>query len=396
LRSEHRRSLLATIELFALAALVSSCEIGKIELPVAEATLVVHGILSPTTTTQTVLLERTLTGVVSVPLVYPFDGSEPIVSDYGIAEAGATAEIVTPAGAVITGRELSAISVNGHGGGVYQFPLAGSSLVPGGRYRLRMTTTKHETLTAETVVPIATLVTTGATVSFNRATDTLSVTWNRVTNARGYQVRIESPYGPWIAYTDSTHIALTGTLRNLLADRLPNLFVPGFRQLLTVSAVDSNTYEYYRSSNEAFTGVGIVSRVSGATGVFGSQVTIARRTVDVTAPILRPIEGIFDVQLGSLGYLYGGLGDAVSMTLYVESPSVRSDQPDAITGSYRHSFGTSQSAASGTFSNGRLKLVFLGDQTLTDSVDHFTGDLKGDTIIGEFSKGAKARYLRRK
>ena len=384
------------IALFALASFVNSCEIAKIELPVGEATLVVHGILSPTTTTQTVLLERTLTGATPVPLLYPFDGSEPIVSDYGIAEAGATAEIVTPTGTVVTGREVSSISASGHGGGVYSFPLAGSSLVPGGRYRLRMTTTKNETVTAETIVPIATSVATGPTALFNRSSDTLSLTWNRAASARGYQVRIESPYGPWIAYTDSTHIALTGTLRNLLADRLPNLFVPGFRQLVTVSAVDSNTYDYYRSSNEAFTGVGIVSRISGAMGVFGSQVTIARRTVDVVAPTTRPIEGVFDVQLGPLGYLYGGLGDAVSITLYVESPSVRSDQPDAITGSYRHSFGTSQSAASGTFSNGRLKLVFLADQTLTDSVDHFTGDLKGDTIIGEFSKGAKARYLRRK
>jgi len=378
------------------ALCLASCEIAKIELPVRESTLVVHGILSPTTTTQTVLLERTLTGAVPVPLVYPFDASEPIISDYGIAESGATAELVTPAGTVVVGRELSAISSTGHGGGVYVFPLAGSALVPGGRYQLRMVTTKNELVTAETTVPLATSVTASPLVSFDRSSDTLSIAWSPASRARGYQVRIESPYGPWIAYTDSTHIALTGSLRNLLADRLPNLFVPGFRQAVTVSAVDSNTYDYYRSSNNPFTGAGIVSHVSGAMGVFGSLVTVARRTLDVTAPMKRPIEGVFDVQLGSLGYLYGGLGDAVSITLYVESTSSRSDTPDAITGSYRHSFGTAQAAASGTFSNGRLKLVFLGDQTLTDSVDHFTGDLRGDTIVGEFSKGAKARYLRRK
>ena len=394
MRSDRRFAAVAA--LLVGAACVDSCEIAKINLPVGESALVVHGILSQTTTTQTVLLERTLTGAVPVPLVYPFDGSEPIVSDYGIAEDGATAEIVTPTGAVIIGRELSAISVSGHGGGVYVFPLPGSALMPGGRYQLRMTTTKNETLTAETTVPFATSVVAGPIVTFNRSTDTLSMSWNPASRARGYQVRIESPYGPWIAYTDSTHIALTGSLRNLLADRLPSLFIPGFRQVVTVSAVDSNTYDYYRSNNNGFTGVGIVNRVSGAIGVFGSLVTIARRTLDVTAPAARPIEGVFDVQLGPLGYLYGGVGDAVSITLYVESPSSRSDTPDAITGSYRHSFGTAQAAASGTFSKGQLKLVFLGDQTLTDSVDHFTGNLRGDSIVGEFSKGAKALYLRRK
>ena len=391
-----RRFARVVAAVFVGTACLDSCEIAKINLPVSRSALVVHGILSPATTTQTVLLERTLTGAVPVPLVYPFDGAEPIVSDYGIAEGGATAEIVTPTGAVIAGRELSAISATGHGGGVYVFPLAGSALVPGGRYQLRMTTTKNEIVTAETTVPSATSVASGPIVMFNRSSDTLSISWTPASRARGYQVRIESPYGPWVAYTDSTHIALTGSLRNLLADRLPNLFVPGFRQVVTVSAVDSNTYDYYRSNNNEFTGAGIVSRVSGAIGVFGSLVTIARRTLDVTAPTTRPIEGVFDAQIGPLGYVYGGLGDAVSITLYVESPSQRSDTPDAITGSYRHSFGNAQAAASGTYSNGRLKLVFLADQTLTDSVDHFTGDLRGDTIVVEFSKGAKARYLRRK
>jgi hypothetical protein len=395
LRFKRRFARVAAAIVVGVAGL-DSCEIAKIELPVSESALVVHGILSPTTTTQTILLERTLTGAVPVPLVYPFDGAEPIASDYGIAEGGATAEIVTPSGAVVTGRELSAISATGHGGGVYVFPLAGSTLVPGGRYRLRMTTTKNETLTAETTVPFATPVTTGPIVIFNRMSDTLSISWKPASRARGYQVRIESPFGPWVAYTDSTHIAVTGSLRNLLADRLPNLFVPGFRQIVTVSAVDSNTYDYYRSTNNAFTGAGIVSRVAGAIGVFGSQVVIARRTLDVTAPQTLPVEGTFDAQIGPLGYVYGGLGDAVSITLYVESPSHRSDTPDAITGSYRHSFGSAQSAASGTFKNGQLKLVFLADQTLADSVDHFTGDLRGDTIFVEFSKGAKARYLRRK
>jgi hypothetical protein len=377
------------------AILMASCELAKIQLPIAPSSLVLHGMLSPTATAQTVLLERTLTGATAIPMVYPFDGIEPILSDNGIAETGATSEIVTPSGEVIPGREVSSFSRTGNGAGVYQFAIAGTALIAGGRYRIRLTTTKNETVTAETTIPIATAVTTGSTSTFNRSLDTLSMSWPEAAKARGYQVRIETPYGPWIAYTDSTRIAVTGTLRNLVADRLPKLFQPGFQQIVTVSAVDSNTYQYYRSTNNDFIGAGIVSHVSGAIGVFGSVVTIARRTLNVTASTSLPIEGVFDLQ-PSLGSLYGGFADATSITLYDESPAVRSDQPDAITGNYRHSFGTTQAAAVGTFANGRLRLVFLNDQTLTDSVDHFTGDLRGDTIVGEFSKGAPGRYLRRK
>jgi hypothetical protein len=388
-RRASRKLGAATLAVVALA----SCEIAKIQLPISPSTVVIHGVLTPATPVQTVLVERTLTGEVAVPIVFPFDGSEPILGDYGNAESGATTQLTTPSGQIIAGREVASFSANGHGAGTYQFALAGSALIPGGRYQLRIETTHHEVVTAETVVPAGALVTTGATFPFDRVNDTLALAWSRLAPARGYQVRIESPFGPWIAFTDSTHIALTGTLRNLLVDNLPNLFLPGFRQIVTVSAVDANMYDYYRSNNNAFTGTGIVSHVSGGTGVFGSLVTFSRRTLDVTAPTTRPSEGTFSLVLGSLGYLYGGVADATSVTLYVESPSVRADEPDEITGSYRTSGGR-VAAVVGTLSGSRLRIAFLNDQLLADTLDHFTADLRGDTLDGVFSKGAPGRYVR--
>jgi len=380
-------------------ACLESCEIATIELPVGQSALVVHGMLSPTTTTQTVLLERTLTGAVPVPLVYPFDGAEPIASDYGIAEGGATAEILTPAGEVIVGRELSAISATGHGGGVYVFPLPGASLVPGGRYRLRMTTTKNETLTAETTVPLATSVATGPIVTFNRSSDTLSISWNPASRARGYQVRIESPYGPWVAYTDSTHIALTGTLRNLLADRLPNLFIPGFRQLVTVSAVDSNYYDWYRTHNDALSGTGLINRVRGGFGVFGSLVRLRFVNLEVTGPQTEAIAGNFnflgsDTARRTTPYL--------ALHLYVESPSLRSDQGDALSGRFerRPTFTPPNEPIDGllgTVRKGKVELAFLRNWSASDTVEVFRGEIRGDTIVGTYRGfGGIATFVRQR
>ena len=48
---------------------------------------------------------------------------------------------------------------------------------------------------------------------------------------------------------------------------------PGFRQDVLVAAVDSNFYDYYRTNNDPFTGAGIISRLTGGLGLFGSLVS---------------------------------------------------------------------------------------------------------------------------
>jgi hypothetical protein len=385
--------LLGVAGLLSLASF-GACELTKIDLPVKPSAVVIHGVLTVATSTQTVLVERTLTGVRQSHLVYgPIDASDPIVTDGGIPEEGAVVDLTGPDGQTIRARELQTFHPLGHGAGVYVFSLAGAALVPGGRYQLRVLTKEQELVTAETTVPVAALAPTGPTIDFNRAEDTLALSWPKATSAAGFEVRIESPHAPWIAFTDSTHLALTGTLRSLAAENLPNVFVPGFRQGVSISAVDANLYDYYRTSNNDFTGTGLISRVSGGYGVFGSLVTVARRTLNVTATAHAPIEGTYVLLPNSLGYPYGGFGDAVGLTLYVESPSAKADQPDAISAAYRRS-GGSVDAAVGTLSGNLLKLAFLQAQSLEDTVDHFVGVLKGDTLDGQFSKGAPGRYVR--
>src|SRR5262249_13295463 len=187
----------------------------------------------------------------------------------------------------------------------------------------------------------------------------------------------------------------TGTLRSLATDNLAHVFLPGFRQSASVSAVDVNVYDYYRTMNNAFTGAGLISRVTGGLGVFGSVITGARRTVNFVAPAEEPIEGTFDLLFSPLGYFYGGVGDARTLTLYVESPATRQDQLDAVTAAYRRS-GGSLDGAIGTWSGNRLTLAFLNNQVVSDTLDICVGQLHGDTLGGKFSKEAPAQYARRR
>lgn len=383
----------AAIACVSSLALLTACDLGKVALPVFPSQLVIHGVLTLTDSSQSVLIERTLTGSEPVPNVFPVDPTEPIFSDGGIGERNARVQITTPSGQVIVARELSSYSVRGNGGGVYVFVLHGNTLVPGGTYRLHIETTRGEVADAETTIPMATVVRTGPLVGFNRTTDTLALTWPIDPPAPAYQVRVESPYGAWFAFTDSTRLSLTGTLRNPTDANLSHVFVPGFRQLVIVSAVDANLYDYYRTSNNSFLGVGIVSRVRGAFGVFGSLVTVSRRTVTVIATPTRPIEGQFNLDGGASGDFYGGAADARSITLYVEAAAVRKNQPDAITASFRTRTGFMGSAV-GTLTASTLKLVFLKGQSIADTADVFTGELRGDTLDGHFQKGALGKYIR--
>jgi hypothetical protein len=395
--------LVGTLAVCSLAA----CKGDWIEIPALPTELVVHGVLTPLDTMQIVLLERTLTGAVSTPVVTPFSATqEPISSDGGVAERNAQASITGPDGTTYEGHEVSSCHgytelqiqrgvCNGTGAGVYKFYLKGASLQAGGTYRLRVTTATGEVATAETVFPAAASVATTTPTAFNRDSDTLALAWPATQGTQAYQVRIETPFGAWLSFTDSTRIALTGVLRNPDDPLLSHVFLPGFRQLVTVSAVDANIYDYYRTTNNSFVGYGAVTRVRGARGVFGSMVTLIRENVTVTSSQAEPIEGVFDAVSTGLGYVYGGQGSALVMSLFIESPSTRKGQADALTGSY-YASPNFPSSLVGTSSSGKVTVVYLRGQSLSDTVEVLRAELRGDTISGLFSKGAPAKYVRRK
>jgi hypothetical protein len=365
--------------------LLTACEIEKVDIPRTEAGVAMHSVLSATAATQVVLLERTRNGSVSV-VGPPFDLADPVVSDEGIAESQAFVRLVTPTGETLLGYEDNTVRDDGRGRGIYRFALPGSALARGQTYRLLVQTLAGENLSAETSVPSGVAAMAAAPHLFDRARDTVLMEWPATPGARSYFVRIETPFGPRSFFTEGTQLRLTGELRNVDVDELPRVFIPGFPQAVTVSAVDSNYYDWYRSHNNTLTGTGLINRVQGGYGVFGSLVRLRFEDFSVVAPQLEPIAGRFE---------YVGVPGEQSfppywaIELYVESAAARADQPDALSGRYYVVGGFGYTGCLvcgllGTVRDGQVKLALLSAWSARDTTEIFTGELRGDTLVGSY------------
>lgn len=376
--------------------LLGACELDRTAIPRTTAQLALHGVLSASAPTQVVLLERTRTGRVAV-VAPPFDLADPVVSDEGIAESGASMTLVAPDGTVFVAREDNTTSSDGKGEGIYRFTLPGSVLVRNATYTLNVRTTAGELLTAETSVPDGVAATTPSSGTLDRTQDTLTLSWPASASARSYLVRIETPFGPRSFFTESTSVRLPGMLRNVDRQELPHVFFPGFSQPVTVSAVDSNYYDWYRTHNDVVSGQGLINRVKGGVGVFGALVRLQFDSVHVTAPRSRPIEGRFEwvgTTLAEFGVRY------LTFNIYLESPAARSDQSDALSGSYRPTprleyRGCPICGLLGTTRDGKVELALLNDYSGADTLDVFDGQLRGDTLVGSFRyTGGPFTYVR--
>lgn len=377
-----------------LLLLACACELEKVAIPRTESGVAMHGVLSASAATQVVLLERTRNGSVFL-IAPPFDLADPVVTDEGIAESGATITLTTPSGETLIAIEDKAVRGDGKGGGIYRFALPGSALERGGTYRLTVQTTKNEVLTAETAVPAGEAAAQASQRVFDRVQDTVILEWPATAGARSYFVRVETPFGPLSFFTDSTRVRLTGGLRNVDLNALPHVFFPGFPQAVTVSAVDSNYYDWYRTRNDVFSGRGLINRVTGGIGVFGSLVRLRFEEFEVVAPQLEPEAGVFHVSPEQHASTL-----IPTLELYVESRSARADQADALSGRYHKrpvigQTGCLTCGLLGTVRDGRIELAMLSDWYAQDTSDVFTGQIRGDTIAGSYRiAGGVLRYIR--
>ena len=378
----------------ALLLLLAGCEFEKVAIPRTEARVAIHGVLSASAPTQVVLLERTRNG--SVAIVAPsFDLDDPIGSDEGIAETGAIIGLTTPSGETLVAVEDRVARGNGKGGGIYRFALPGDALERTGTYHLSVRTAKGEMLSAETSVPAGDPAGGAEHRVFDRARDTVLIEWPAAAGARSYFVRIETPFGPRTFFTDSTRVRLTGELRNIEVMALPRVFIPGFPQAVTVSAVDSNFYDWYRTHNDALSGRGVVNRVAGGLGVFGSLVRLRFHEFGVVTPQVEPEAGLFR--------LVGTPAEQAStpyptLELYVESRAARGDQADALSGRYekRPRLGMAGCVTCGLLGsarNGRIELAFLTAWSAQDTADIFIGQIRGDTIVGSYRAAGGIAYF---
>lgn len=363
-------------------AAAAACDLGTVTVPRTTPRIVVHAVLNASAPTQVVFVERTLTGTITVPDT-TFNPNDPIVSAGGIPVTGATVEIIDSAGTVLRAVEDKVVLANGQGAGVYRVSLSGAVMRRGERYRLHVQTAEGDDLTAVTRVPRPEVTSSGGlTRTFNRDHDTLLVKWNAAAATRAYALRVESPFGPFFLFTDSLQFRLTGDVRNLFADNLQRVFIPGFRQDLLVAAVDSNFFDYYRTNNDPFTGTGIISRINGGLGLFGSIVLLSSGTLTVTADQTEPIEGRYRVTSPVTDPT-----TPVSITLYVESPAAKNGVPAALSGRYVTGGPTGRAdGILGKLNGTSVSFALLANQLAGDTVDVFTGTFNGTTITGTYEK----------
>lgn len=378
----------------ALVVFLGGCKIEEVEIPRTKPRIALHAVLSATAPSQVMLLERTRTGSVTI-MGEPFELENPFVNDEGIAEPDALATLVAPDGQVFIGRED--LTPGGSGAGVYRFPIPGSLLDRSGSYRLTVVTTTGETLRSETSVPDGVAAEVAKDTTFDRAADALLLAWPRAARARSYLVRIETPFGPRIFFTADTSVRLTGELRNVNLSTLRHVFIPGFPQAVTVSAVDSNFYDWYRSQNGELSGEGLINRVQGGLGVFGSLVRLRFVALTVVAPQPEPVAGTF---------VFAGTPDEqlsapyTRLDLYVESRAARSDQDDALSGRYTRQMrlgdiGCAVCGLLGTARGNHIELAFLRDWFANDTAEYLTGELRGGTIVGQYrGRAGVARFVR--
>jgi hypothetical protein len=371
--------LVATGVLMTLVACTFDRQV--IAVPVSE--VVVHGVLDPGDTLVDVLVERSLSGAITVPKVR-YDPFDPINTGGGVPAKGAQVSITGPDGTT-PGLEVTyAGKPSTYGAGRYVF--RGLVVRPGARYSLNIRTADGIVVTGSTLVPTVTMNPGGPVpggTQFRRDRDTLDVTWTPVTNARTYGLRVESPFGAFQLFSDSTHIRLAGSLRNFFASDLPRVFVPGFLQVATVYAADTNFFDYYRSGNDPFTGSGIINRLQGGIGLFGSTVNVAQRAADVTqATTDSSFEGNYELVLGSASAR--SLVDLIR--LYVETPAT-TPLGASLSGWYSRDRRTaSRDGIIGTRNGDRIELQFLLDQNSQRHLVTFIGKQSNDSLIGSLSQ----------
>jgi len=190
---------------------------------------------------------------------------------------------VNDATIVVTGPDGGMFGSSNEPDGRYRIH-TGFNLVPGGTYTLRVTLRTGEEVTGETSIPAATPAGVDTvTIPFRSDRDTLRLSWPRAPGAARYLVDIRRDLGSGGLYPSfdysffaDTSVELAGTARSFEDPIFPS----GNPIIVSVSAVDENYYEYYRSRTDPFIGAA-PSRLVGAQGVFGSIVPIIVRRYQV-------------------------------------------------------------------------------------------------------------------
>lgn len=369
-------------------AVLSGCQFEAIAVPSGVERPVVHAVLNPWSPEQVVLIERTLTGRVTIDDEERFNRNDPIVTGGGVPIRFATVEVRDELGNSVFAVEDAAVGSDGRGAGVYRFrnpasptpspnpQLPALDVRPGRSYELHITTPDGAAITGRTSVPLVQSVPpAGSTRVFNRDTDTLRLFWEPITNAKRYLIRVDSPWGPMYLFTHELEAQLPGSLRNVFQQNIPSVFLPGFRSTVSLAAVDANYFDYFRSANDPFTGTGLINTLDGALGVFGAVAELSASRLLVTANIDEPIEGRYVRAVPT-----APTDVPTDITLFVES---RAGEAAFLTGEFTGNDDLPSSAVAGVADGSAISLAFMRfENAVSDTVAVLTGEIVGDSLIG--------------
>lgn len=401
------RPLLAALAMLAMVAGGCTSDVGV--APAMQPRVVVHAVLNAGLGEQAVLVERTVAGerCLAYAVYDPQRGgaptctsdiTNPIVVSGGDPISGATVVVYAPSGDSAVAVEDAARRADGTGAGVYRFvnasvdatrplgPGASLPLVPGARYRLRVTTALG-TARGETAMPGGTAAALDAPrVEYNVDRDSLPPWTARAPGAARYLLTLDQTASrSSVVLGEATTAQLWR--RAIRAEKwgptgqiglVDLLAYPGLPATLTLMAVDSNYVRWSDGQGEVdpFSSESPSSSITGGVGVFASVVPLAAARLDVVANVDSPFEGTFTSASGSSH-------DLVQFTLYqtVAAGDV------TLSGSFTRADGGGGWVL-GTRQGGSVDLTFMSQST-PGVAESFTGTLVGRTYVGTYRRGGR-------
>jgi hypothetical protein len=112
-------------------------------------------------------------------------------------------------------------------------------------------------------------------------------------------------------------------------------------------------------------------------------------TLTVIADQTEPIEGRFRLQPTADSIFIS------SFNLYIESPAISSDAPAALSGRYVATGPNPRvDGVIGRMKGTDVVLAFLGNQTASDTLAVFVGQLSNGVLKGQFASGVAATYAK--
>jgi len=274
---------------FAIALVLAfGCKLTEVtQAPPGTPAIVVQSVLNTAESLQAVLVQQSQEG------------------DTTIGVSGATVQLtdLDPRGCPTPTVVLKEVPLApGIVPGTYQGSFC--PLAAGDRITLKVTTPTAQAVTGETTIPgiTAPLIQAGSTsvtfppasLTLDRTSDSLSVTAQLV-RARALfveAVRTTAGEDPSVQIaTDTTTVRLPGDLIDPTDDGRV-IFRAGAYYALTAAGMDTNYYDFFRSSTNPLTGRGFINHLNGAVGVFGSVAPLTY-VLRVAAPQTDPREGMY-------------------------------------------------------------------------------------------------------